>query len=382
MIYIKKFASKAEFDAYKASSDYCEPHVSKIASEMCINSYNDKVWRWAHMPLTFEILDAVPNDSNIDTTSGNSYYTALGTPDSEGGMVLFTELDLWYSLNGGPWTQYAAEYIAAHPSGGYYWYQGIPVKTGDIIQFKGDNPTPSGNTYNVFCYGNEMHFGTRHVNRLKIYGNVASIIDSTNYASITEYDAGTPDYFTNKGYVDGSYYFFDCGEYNNPDSCDCTHLIYPKNPWLSTPLTVEVNANTTFTITDGEGVYTTPSYIYYKVNSGQWQQYSSGGVNLSSGDIIQFKGDMTPQEFGDVCFNFSNDPIDDIRGNPMSIIDSTNYATLTDFKNGDSDYYFLDDILWRNNITRLLSCHYLYNMWPHLMLPFDFDSDLIQYPEK
>lgn len=378
MKYIKKFASKAEFDAYKASSDYCEPHVSKVAGEMCINSYNDKVWRWARMPLTFEILDAVPNGSNIDTTSGNSYYTALGTPDGEGGFVL-PGIDLWYSLNGGPWTQYGAEYIAAHPSGGY-WYQGIPVKTGDIIQFKGDNPTVD---YPVFSYGQEFHFGTRGVSTLKIYGNVASIIDSTNYASITEYDAGIPDYFTNKGYGSSGYYFFDCGyHYDNPNACDCTHLIYPKNPYLSTPITFEIDTNTEWYLTDGEGVSIngTVSNMYYKVNSGEWTQYT-GIVNSSAGDVIQIKGD---QNVNDEWKYLHMDNITTISGNPLSVLDSTTFSEWTDFRD-EYEYDYLNQFFTRCNgysLNNLMRYRYknpggfpvdIY----HVMVPFDYGKYIL-----
>lgn len=374
MKHIIRLENISDYTAFRNSENYIEPHVSAAEGETTVN-YNDPIYTYTRMPLTFEILDAVPNGSNIDTTSGNGYYTSLGTPDGEGGFVL-PDIDLWYSLNGGPWTQYGAEYIAAHPSSGY-WYQGIPVKTGDIIQFKGDNPTVD---YPVFSYGHEFHFGTRGVSTLKIYGNVASIIDSTNYASITEYDAGIPDYFTNKGYGSSGYYFFDCGDhYNNPNSCDCTHLIYPKNPWISTPLTVEVNASSTFYISDGEGVRFVPDNLYYKINSGDWQQFTTtNNINLSSGDTIQFKGDLTDYLNNNFMFNFSNDAIYDIKGNPLSILDSTNYATATGFNDPD-DFNFFDQKLFSRCVNVLiLTKHYQNGWYPQLMLPFNID--LNDYP--
>ena len=150
------------------------------------------------------------------------------------------------------------------------------------------------------------------------------------------------------------------------------HLNDPELKYVKMPLSVKVSHSTSWYVTDGEGVSTTPSSLYYRINGGSWTQYS-GSVSLSSKDVIQFKGDITDYANGNVCFNINY--IADIYGNPLSILDSTDYVTWDDFNNGNNDFYFINYYLFhRCGISNMLWYAYRF---PNLALPFDYSSYLI-----
>lgn len=172
MKYLHYFETQAAHDAVYNGSGYEEPWVSY--TEGTGLDYNIPGYRYRHMPLTMEILDV-----------GEANPCKLGTADGESGFILFRDIDLWYNINGGSWIQYGSEYEYFNDPD-RYWYQGFEVNTGDIIQWKGDNPAVG---QNVFYVGMELNFSC-WATQLKIYGNAASIINSTDYASITEYDTG------------------------------------------------------------------------------------------------------------------------------------------------------------------------------------------------
>ena len=355
--HLKIFQNISEYNTFKNSQDYIEPHVSVIPNSPGV-IYNDPEWKYRNMPLTMEIIDA------------GSGTCKLGTADGESGFTLFRDIDLWYSINGGPWTQYGSEYeYFDNPN--YYWYQGFEIHTGDIVQWKGDNPMNQYGQYPI-APGGELNFSC--YGQVKIYGNAASIITSTGYASMTEYDCD-PSFWIGDGvsfWNDYGYIFRNCvyndWEHEISEYPDSTHLVYPSRDYAKEPLTFSIsNGWVCIGVCDGEGVRYVPSNLYYKFDyESEWHQYNSlNGVQLYSGDRLQFKGDIQHIGNWSFCFSIMDSSSDNITcsicGNPLSIFDSDDFATLSDFPNGSSDFYAIEEQLF----TR---CGINY---PHLKVPFD-----------
>ena len=116
------------------------------------------------MPLTFEIL----GDGNI----------VWGAGEWEG----FPEGTIFYSKNGGEWTEITPTVFGSN----------IPVVTGDIVQFKGDNP--------FYCNYNSLEdyyycfFGPSTAS-FKIYGNIMSLCYSTGFENVTSFRNDSTDVF-------------------------------------------------------------------------------------------------------------------------------------------------------------------------------------------
>lgn len=227
--YIHKFDTVSDRDAVYHGDDYLEPWLSYTVENDKVD-YNIFNWKYINMPLTFEIVDA-----------GNYSPCKFATADSEGGSILYRNMNLWYKINDGEWTQYGSEYEDwDNPNS--YWYQGFEVHTGDIIQWKSDS-------LNTFDFRGEFNFKC-FADSVKVYGNIASIIDSTNYKSIKQVDIfGTYDiypfevdsnkYLTTAKQITQAYwtgvYPFDItyDQYSilrNIPVTDCTNLVYPEIP--------------------------------------------------------------------------------------------------------------------------------------------------------
>ena len=75
----------------------------------------------------------------------------------------------------------------------------------------------------------------------------------------------------------------------------------------------------------------------YCVNDGSWTTINSGSsFSVVSGDIVQFKANMTTYFDGFIC---SAAPITcNVYGNIMSMVDKDNYATLKQFPGGDAHF--------------------------------------------
>ena len=124
-----------------------------LGSEEVIKCYqgNTVVWQqssgsptpdYSTMPLTFEIL----SDGNISWGENGKNKT------------------IYYSLNGGEWSSTTSVTI--------------PVVTGDVIQFKGDNNTYGGDTFFYSSFENTTA-------QFKVCGNIMSLINSTDFSGLT-----------------------------------------------------------------------------------------------------------------------------------------------------------------------------------------------------
>lgn len=150
--YIKNFANRAAYTAYKDSQAYIEPHVSLIKSEEAVQ-YNDPVSRMKKVPLTFEI------------TSGSAVY-----------IKRMNGKTLYGSLNGGEWTDLTSR--------GY-----MELNDGDVLQFKCDSDTgyPSTDDWALL----EATGDNRNSFRYNLKGNLFSLVDADNFENLTTYDTGT-----------------------------------------------------------------------------------------------------------------------------------------------------------------------------------------------
>lgn len=97
---------------------------------------------YSKMPLTFEILG-----------DGNISWGEVGKNKT-----------IYYSLNGGEWSSTTSVTI--------------PVVTGDVIQFKGDNNTYAGSDYFYTSFENTTA-------QFKVCGNIMSLINSTDFSGLT-----------------------------------------------------------------------------------------------------------------------------------------------------------------------------------------------------
>lgn len=115
------------------------------------------------------------------------------------------------------------------------------------------------------------------------------------------------------------------------------------NYFKSKPLTFEVLSDGVIKWTAANGSYTRT--IEYKKNDGEWTSITSTtagkNINVVSGDIVQFRGDNATYSPGNESrYNsFSETTCQfNIKGNIMSLINSTGFVNLTTL---ESDYTFL-----------------------------------------
>lgn len=101
---------------------------------------------YSKIPLTFEILSA-------------------GTVMFIGNNEELTGFTIEYSINDGPWTELVSSFEGAT----------VSVNPGDIVRFRGNNET-----YGIDNYHNKLICTGEH----KIYGNIMSLINSTDFESL------------------------------------------------------------------------------------------------------------------------------------------------------------------------------------------------------
>ena len=108
---------------------------------------SDETAYYSTQYLTFEIISG----GTIKWQTNNTAYTKT----------------IEYSKNGGNWTSITST------SGGTV----INVNSGDIVEFRGDNPTYGTDLY--------LHRFSESTARFKVYGNIMSLINSTNFSGLT-----------------------------------------------------------------------------------------------------------------------------------------------------------------------------------------------------
>lgn len=152
--YLGKYATSADVQSAIDSNTLSKPYVAYIENDDVID-YNSIV-SIKEIPLTFEII-----------SGGTLYWKRFGEART-----------VQYSKNGGEWTS-----ITSITGTGVE----IPVVAGDKVQFKGDN--------NLYSWGGDSsasHFSDSGA-KYTIKGNIMSLINSTNYATMTSFPGGNFD---------------------------------------------------------------------------------------------------------------------------------------------------------------------------------------------
>lgn len=163
--YIHLFETQAAHDAVYNGSEYTEPWVGLVTANNTL-SYNNPEYKLRSTPLTFEIT----NDGNIVWKAISSNYVKT----------------IEYKKNNGNWTS-----ITSTTSG-----VTISVVSGDIVQFRGNNITYGD------AYLNEYNYFGGTTAGFKLKGNIMSLINSTNFATLTAFDSESYGTFT--------YLFYNC----------------------------------------------------------------------------------------------------------------------------------------------------------------------------
>jgi hypothetical protein len=162
MEYLHKFSTQAQCDAYVDGEEYKEPFTALITSTSGVN-YN-KIENPLEQPLTFKI------------TSGSGYIAWILLPM---GQIQEepTGLTIEYKLNNGDWTEITSKTPTGETISDVD--SKIAVNEGDILQFRGDN-----SAYTLMPLLNA--FGNTSDVYFNVEGNIMSLIDSNNYANLTE----------------------------------------------------------------------------------------------------------------------------------------------------------------------------------------------------
>jgi len=160
------FESANTFDVAYNGDEYHEPWVSLTMQNRDVHYNKNKEIPLEETPLTFEIQG-----------DGNIYWCCSeGLPTEEGRATIE------YSKNGGEWTSITAGNFNGYSQSGDTF---IPVVSGDVIQFRGDNPT-----YGISdTYQSKGCFQSSSAT-FKIKGNIMSLIDSTNFSTVNSFDNG------------------------------------------------------------------------------------------------------------------------------------------------------------------------------------------------
>ena len=152
MVYLHLFENENDFNNER-NNNYIEPWVS--ATNTGNNTYRtDYNINKKEIPLTFEV-----------TSDGNICWKAYDTASTK---------TIEYRKNSGEWTE-----ITSATGNGIT----ISVVSGDIIQFKGDNATYTGGTYQGWGYPYTSFNGTTA--GFKVKGNIMSLIDSNGFTTAT-----------------------------------------------------------------------------------------------------------------------------------------------------------------------------------------------------
>lgn len=157
--YINKYANDAAIQAAVEGGELIKPYVAYDVAENRID-WNSKSIDYRSMPLTFEIL----SDGVVKW-----FYRS----NSSGARTIE------YKLNNGSWTS-----ITSTSSGVL-----IPVVAGDTVQFRGDN-VKYGDSLNSNV-GSQFDTTCRY----NVYGNIMSLINSTAFETLTNFQAGSAAHF-------------------------------------------------------------------------------------------------------------------------------------------------------------------------------------------
>lgn len=143
MKHIKKFTSKSDYEKFRYSPDYVEPHLSKSDGETNY-TYNDPDYTYLKEKyLTFEIISA----GTITWAYSNS-----------GGRTVY------YRKNGGNWTSLTSTSTGVS----------FNVSAGDIVEWKGNN---SSYTQNTSSYNHFIGSAT-----FNLSGNILSLVYGDNFS--------------------------------------------------------------------------------------------------------------------------------------------------------------------------------------------------------
>lgn len=130
-------------------------------------------------------------------------------------------------------------------------------------------------------------------------------------------------------------------------------LVWPTTPpepvYSAMPLTFEIISGGTIKWkTARTNDQTNPLTIQYAKNGGEWTNITStadgASLNVSAGDKVELRGDNSAYGTGLPYNTFSGSTaIFDVYGNIMSLINSTNYATLSALTENYTFKYFFRD---------------------------------------
>lgn len=122
---------------------------------------------------------------------------------------------------------------------------------------------------------------------------------------------------------------------------DVARVSFNKEKWpfglLETPLTFEITGNGDIVWKANKSDTALIKTIEYKLNDGEWVSITSNTgssaprITVVSGDIVQFRGNNTQISIGNgewVMFNGTTAQFN-IKGNIMSLLNKTNYSTMT-----------------------------------------------------
>ena len=175
--YLGKYASSEDVQSAINDGELQKPYVALVGNSIDYNTLNVATG-YVGMPLTFEI-----------TSDGDIVWKAANTANT---------ITIEYKKNDGAWTEITSS------TGG----TSISVVSGDTVQFRGDNATYTTTPdYNQFY--NSFNGTT---SGFIVYGNIMSMINSTNFANITTLESAWT----------FSYLFSDC-----TGLTDASNLILP-----------------------------------------------------------------------------------------------------------------------------------------------------------
>ena len=144
--YINKYANSAAIQAAVDGGELLKPYVAYDESANTIDWNSKTGTDYSQVLLTFEIT----GNGNIKWYQKSEWYATK---------------TIQYRKNDGNWTN-----ITSSP------YVSFSVNVGDIVQFRGNNAS---------YFQNEAHGFMGSTAQFKVYGNIMSLINSTDFATLT-----------------------------------------------------------------------------------------------------------------------------------------------------------------------------------------------------
>lgn len=155
---MKIFSTSGDVQTALDNGTLGKPYVAYIEDGQYIDWNTREETNYNKIPLTFEIT----SDGTILWKATNNLYPKT----------------IEYSKNGGTWTSIASS------TGG----ASIDVSSGDIVQFRGDNAQYCDNNATAKnCFAGTAKFNA--------YGNIMSLINSTNFSGLTSLESGFTFYY-------------------------------------------------------------------------------------------------------------------------------------------------------------------------------------------